>query len=304
MISVTSLGDVNLDLITSKLRDFPERDGQKVISDLEISTGGCAANFAKAVSRLGLKTRLIGKLGSDSWGAFARNELKKAGVNLKVSRGKKTGITFVLNFFDGTRSFVTYPGANGELTLRDIKFKEIQGGYLHIGSFFLQGLRENTLKLLKQAHSKHMITSFDTGWDPEGWKKKDVNLVRKTLSEVDIFFPDLSEGKAITQLRNPQEICEKLLSLGPEIVALKLGGKGSFIATRERRFSISPFKVEVVDTTGAGDVFDAAFVYGHSKGWSLEKIGKFANLAAALSTKEYGSNGYPTLREVKKLLRK
>ena len=75
MIEVTAIGDVNLDLITSKLEDFPEKDSQKIISDLVMATGGCATNFAKAISKLGLKPRLIGRLGSDSWGEIARDIL-------------------------------------------------------------------------------------------------------------------------------------------------------------------------------------------------------------------------------------
>lgn len=299
-IHATAIGDINVDLLTSKLKDFPERDAQILVREITLTSGGCAANFAKALSILGLKTRLIGKIGDDIFGKFVLNSLSK--VDLKISIDTKTGVTIAIPFYDNTRSFLTYKGANSKFSIKDINFKDIEGYYLHIASFFLQGLRENSFKILEYAHSKDMITTFDTGWDPKGWSKRDVNLLRKILSKVDIFFPNFREGQKITGKSSNSEICDELISLGVKIIALKLGKKGSYIATKNEKIFIPAFKVKAVDTTGAGDVFDAAFVYGHFEKWPLEKIGKFANIAAALSTLGYGSEKYPTLKEVNKFL--
>ncbi|MEM2918373.1 MAG: carbohydrate kinase family protein [Candidatus Altiarchaeota archaeon] len=299
-IYATAIGDINVDIITSKLRDFPERDAQLLIKNITLTSGGCAANFAKALSILGLKTRLIGKVGNDIFSKFVLNSLTK--VDLKISRDEKTASTIAMPFYDNTRAFLTYTGANSKFSIENINFKDIQGYYLHIASFFLQGLRKNTFKILNYAHSKGMITTFDTGWDPKGWSEKDIKLLRKILSRVDIFFPNFREGQKIANENTKEMICNKLLSFGPKIIALKLGKKGSYIATKNERIFIPVFKVRPVDTTGAGDVFDAAFVFGHFKKWSLEKIGNFANAAAALSTLGYGSEKYPTFKEVNKFL--
>jgi len=299
-MDVTSIGDINLDAITSKLKELPEKDSQSVVSDLSLSSGGCAANFAKAISMLGLDTRFVGKVGDGIIGEFLRNSM--GNVELALSKGSKSGITFAMVFEDNTRSFVTYPGSNGEFTIDDINLDLIAGKYLHVGSFFLQGLREDTKKVLDHAHGKGMTTSFDTGWDPAGWGKEDVKLVREILKDVDIFFPNLKEGEAITRAKGRETVCEELLALGLGIVALKLGSEGSYIATKDERIFIPPTKADVVDTTGAGDVFDASFVYGHSKGWALEKSGRFANASAALSTRDYGSNGYANSDDVNNIL--
>jgi len=300
-MDVTSIGDINLDAITSKLKELPEKDSQMVVSDMSLSSGGCAANFAKAISGLGLETRFIGKVGDDLIGEFLRNSMDD--VEIVLSKGSKSGITFAMVFEDDTRSFVTYPGSNGEFTIENVDFDLIEGKYLHVGSFFLQGLREDTKKVLDYAHGKGMTTSFDTGWDPAGWGREDVKLVRKILKDIDIFFPNLKEGEAITGAKGKEDVCEELLSLGPQIVALTLGSEGSYIATKKERISIPPIKVDVLDTTGAGDVFGASFVYGHSNGWTLEKAGRFANAAAALSTRGYGSDEYPAREEVDELLK-
>ncbi len=297
---VTSVGDINVDIITTRLGDMPQRDSQVIAPRIALSSGGCAANFARATGKLGAKVRFIGKVGKDIFGNFLRDNLNE--VDLRLLTGEKTGITIAITLEDNTRSFITYPGANSELKVEDIEFNLIDGKCLHIASFFLQGLRESTSEILDYAHDKEMITSFDTGWDPRGWSEEDTRLVKDILRKVDIFFPNISEGKAITGAKDEKEICKNLLDLGPEIIGLKRGKKGSYIATSDESYSIPPFRVKTVDTTGAGDVFDAAFIFGHLKNWDLRKTGRFANAAAALSTTGYGTERYPSEEDVKGLL--
>jgi len=301
-IEVTSIGDINIDMITSNIKNMPPKDSQVIIDNIVMTSGGCAANFAKAISKLGLKTRFIGKIGDDMYGRFLKNTLSD--IDLKLSVGTKTGITYAITFDDGTRSFITYPGSNGELTIDDINLNLIEGRFVHIASFFLQGLREKTSKILKYAHKRGMITSFDTGWDPRGWKKRDKELIVDLLKYVDIFFPNISEARAIVpDIKNIYDICDRLIALGTRIVALKMGSEGSLIVTKDRHIFIKPFGVNVVDTTGAGDVFDAGFIFGQYMGWDIKKSGIFANAAAALSTRYYGSEGYPTEFEVEEFMK-
>ncbi|HIE34075.1 MAG TPA: carbohydrate kinase family protein [Candidatus Altiarchaeales archaeon] len=300
-IEVTSVGDVNVDIITSNIREMPGHDSQIIINNIFMSSGGCAANFAKAITKLGLKVRLIGKIGKDLFRDFLIRELE--GVDLKLCTANKTGLTVAITFEDNSRSFITYPGGNGELTIEDIDLNLIEGKYLHIPSFFLQGLRERVVDLIKYGHEKNMIVSFDTGWDPAGWSRDDKKLVRKILKGVDIFFPNIREASAITGLENKEEICEDLLNLGIDIVALKMGPSGSYIAKEEDRIFIPAYRVKAIDTTGAGDVFNAAFVFCHSRDWDLEKSGRFASGAAAISTIGYGSERYPSEEDVQKFMK-
>ncbi len=297
---VTSIGDINVDIITTKLKDMPQRDSQIIAPEIRLSSGGCAANFAKAISKLGTTVRFIGKVGEDVFGDFLRNNFN--GVDLRLLTGSKTGITVAITFDDETRSFITYPGSNSELRIEDIDFSLIEGKCLHIASFFLQGLRENTSEIIDYAHDNKMVVSFDTGWDPGGWSGEDTELVKNILHNVDIFFPNIKEGKAITGAKDERDICKELLDLGPEIIGLKCGKMGCYVAARDEIYSIPPFGVETIDTTGAGDVFDAAFILGYLRNWDLEKTGRFANAAAALSTMGYGTERYPTEGEIRRLL--
>jgi sugar/nucleoside kinase (ribokinase family) len=293
---VTSIGDINVDIITAKVGDMPQRDSQVIAPRIALSSGGCAANFANAISLLGTGTRFMGKVGDDVFGDFLRGNF--SGVELILSMGNRTGITIAITLEDDTRSFITCPGANSEFGIEDIDFGLIEGEHLHIASFFLQGLRGDTSEILEYARERGMLISLDTGWDPGGWSDDDTKLVKEVLRGVDIFFPNVREGKAITGAEGEEDICKRLLSLGPGVIGLKKGGKGSCIATKDEFCSVPAFGVETVDTTGAGDVFDAAFVFGYLKNWDLEEVGIFANAAAALSTTGYGTERYPSREEV------
>jgi len=303
MTDITSIGDVNVDILTSNITDYPPKDAQIILEDLHLTSGGCAANFAKASAILGRKTRLIARIGDDIFGDHVRKSLGSVdNLDLRLISGGRTAVTLAITFKDKSRSFLTFPGANSEFSIKDIDSDLIKGKYVHIASFFLQGLRADTKKILDYAHGKGMTASFDTGYDPLGWSKADVSLVRKTLKDVDIFFPNFAEAQAITKTKKVEEVIDELLSLGPAIVALKMGSKGCHICTKDEKIFIPAFRVKAIDTTGAGDVFAAGFVHAHSRGWDLKKCGMFASAAAALKTQGYGAERYPSYEEVRAFL--
>ena len=302
-MDVISIGDINVDLITSRISHMPKRDSQIAIDNISMDGGGCAANFAAETSLLGLKTRFIGKIGEDIFANFLMQNF--GDVDARVSKGTKTGVTIAITFKDGSRSFITYPGSNGELTIKDIDLNLIEGKYLHLTSLFLHGLGGDSIKILDYAHSKGMTTSLDTGGCPTGWDINTRKIVKKVLRGIDIFFPNLDEARGITQIdheEDEEEICDALLNLGPEFIGLKMGSEGSYIATHQRKIFVPAFRVKVVDSTGAGDVWDAAFISGHFKGWDIEKTGRFANAAGALSATGVGRDNYPTEEDINRLL--
>lgn len=303
-IEVTSIGDINIDILASSLKKFPRIEEQILLDNLVITSGGCAANFAKALSRLGVGIRLIGAIGNDFWKDFIFQELR--GVDLKLkSINAKSGTTLILTFPNARKSFLTFPGSNSFLELSKIDRKLIEGKFLHISSFFLQGLREKTKELIRYAKKKSIKVSLDPGLDPKCWSKNDELLAEEILADgVDIFFSNLREAKAITGFRSVKRIAKELCSLGAKIVVIKMGERGCFISTEEEKIEISGFKVNAIDTTGAGDVFDAAFIFSLLKGFPLKDAGIFANASAAISTLGYGSSNYPTLSEVTNFLKR
>ncbi|MFN3527671.1 MAG: carbohydrate kinase family protein, partial [Candidatus Altarchaeaceae archaeon] len=277
-ILVTAIGDINIDILTDKIENYPEKDKQIVIENLFIDVGGCAANFAYALSKFNIGVRFIGKISKDIFRNFIIERMK--GVDMKIiDDNNNTGITYAINFKDGKRSFITYQGTNKFLTIQDINFNLIEGKFLHIASYFLQNLGKDTLEIFKYAHKKGMKTSFDTGWDPFGWKKEKIEEIREILKEVDVFFPNIDEGRKITNEEDKDKICDKLLNFGVKIVALKMGKDGAYVANEKERIYIEPLKIdecEIKSSTGAGDVFDAAFIYCLLKNFDLKYAGKFA----------------------------
>jgi sugar/nucleoside kinase (ribokinase family) len=124
-----------------------------------------------------------------------------------------------------------------------------------------------------------LITSMDTSWDETGrW----LTLLRDCLPFVDFFFCNIIEAQTMTGFSELNDISQALLDCGPETVVVKLGEHGSFIKRSELSLKVPTFPVQVVDTTGAGDCFVAAFLFGYLKGWDYERIARFANATGAI----------------------
>jgi len=307
-MKVVAIGDVNVDLILP-LR-LPRVGKQVVVGDFQMHGGGCAANFALACAKLGARSKLVGRVADDVFGKFVLGELRRQGVDVRdvvVSEGGKTGVTLAL--VEGVeRSFVTYRGENATFSMKDVNFNRLDADLVHLPSFFLmEKLRPDCPKLIRRIKGKTGgIVSFDTGWNPFGWGKGIRNL-KEVLRQVDIFLPNVDEARGILasgRHRSEGALLRGLLDLGVKVVAMKMGNRGSLISDGYKTVKLPTFKVEVVDTTGAGDVFNAAFVVAYLRGHDITEAGKFANAAAALSITGAGWSKYPTLGQVNDFLGK
>ncbi len=306
-MKVLAIGDVNVDIIVPS--KIPEKGKQVTVESFQIHGGGCAANFVLACARLGAKSKLIGRVADDVFGRFVLDKLRKEGVDIRdvaVSADGKTGATVA--FVEGAeRSFVTYRGENAAFSDADISadIGKIDANLVHIPSFFLlEKLRPSYAKLARRARANGAATSFDTGWDPFGkWGK--TKFLMNALKNFDIFLPNMDEARAILRDSRASEaqLARKFFELGIKAVAIKEGGRGSFVANKHKSARIPAFRVRVVDSTGAGDVFNAAFLMAYLAGKDIVAAGRFANAAAAISVTGAGWSKYPTLAQVNKLLR-
>ncbi len=305
-VKVLAIGDTNVDLIVPS--KVPAKGKQVVAKDFQIHGGGCAANFALACAKLGAKSKLVGRVADDIFGRLVLEELSRQGVDIRdviVSAGGKTGATIAL--VEGAeRSFVSYCGENAVFSEKDISIGKIDADLVHIPSFFLlEKLRPSYAKLARRARAVGAMTSFDTGWDPFGkWGK--TKFLMNALKNFDVFLPNIDEARAI--LQEPRgtdaQLAKKLLELGLKAVAIKKGKQGSFVADRAKSARIPVFKTKVVDSTGAGDVFNAAFLVAYLSGNDIAAAGRFANAAAAISVTGAGWSRYPTLKQVNDFLRR
>lgn len=307
------VGDINVDLIIFLPSMRPVYGQEIIFSDFELRGAGSSGYFAMAISKLGMKCCFVGKVGSDFFGQLVLQDLEKTGVNtsnVTISDWEKTGITISMIREGGERALLTFSGTNSTLSYDEIapKIKNlvIETKHLHLGSLFLlRQLKGNVMDIFEYAKAKGLLVSLDTGWDPENWPVENLNLLRGVLKLVDIFYPNYEEAVAITGLKDVEQITDKLLEMGPKIVALKLGKEGCYVATTNLRKHFPTFKIKPLDTTGAGDVFDAAFTYGILKGWSIERTATFANAAAAIKSQHFEiKKMMPTERDVDDFLSK
>jgi len=267
MIDVTSIGDINVDILTEAIENFGENE-QKIVEDVKLKVGGGAANFSIWLSKLGMKVRLIGLVGNDYFGNFIIEELKKANVDLKIKTiNARTGITVGLQFKDGNKKLITFRGTNKLLSLEHIKISEIEGEVVHFAGYnLLESLRKGLPQLLREIKNKGKIISFDP--DLKAGINFEKNEFFESAKFVDVMF--LNEKEASLISNNFEWFKGRTL-------IIKRGKNGAMAIENGERIGVEGIKAEVKNPTGAGDVFNAAFIHHYYLGYDLRECLEFAN---------------------------
>lgn len=251
------------------------------------SGGGSAANTAVALSRIGINTGFIGKVGEDGEGDFLLDSLE--GIDKRgVKRGGMSGIALCL-LIKGERSIIIFPNANDTL-----KIDNIDKGYaescdlIHLTSF-LGDSPFDAQKTLISSLSPEIKVSFDPGIL---YAKRGINALMPILRKTEIFFPEKKELEILTG-KSWKEGAREILNLGTKIIAMTAGEEGSHIFTAAEDFHVDAPKITVVDTTGAGDVYAAGFLASYLKGKSLKESALDATALASRSITGFGREKYP-----------
>lgn len=289
------VGDANPDLILRG--DVVPRFGQseQLLSSADLVLGASAAITAHAAARLGLRTALVSVVGADAFGDFVIQQLERAQVDVSyIARSASpTGISVVLSTTE-TRTTLTYLGAIPTLGRADLDVNVIgQTRHVHASSFFLQPELAAALpELFARAHEAGATTSLDTNADPAGlWSG-----VAEVLPYVDVLLPNRAEAIALAaQLTSAtpaslEAAARALASHGP-IVVVKDGADGALGVRGGECIRVPAPTVEVVDTTGAGDTFNAAFIQAWISQLPLEECLRIAAAVGAQSTTWAGGPG-------------
>lgn len=286
---VIVVGELNIDLILDRIHSFPQMGKEKFADVMTFALGSSSAIFASNVSALGLKVAFIGKTGDDIFGRFCKEQLEMKGVDtsmISMGNGAKTGATVVLNFGED-RANITYQGAMKLMGVNDISDEMLsQGQHLHFSSYFFQpGFKGDLPVLFKKAKALGLTTSLDIQWDPlEKW---DLDF-GKVLPFVDIFLPNEAELLNLTGQSSVEDALEVVGSSG-NVIVVKRGNKGSLLSHGQDSIPCTAFVNEqVVDAIGAGDSFNAGFIFSYLRNRSAAECQKFANLIGAISTLEPG----------------
>ena len=291
-LDVLCLGIFVADALAKPITRMPDWRQLELIDRVELHTGGCANNTGTGLARLGLHVGCAGKVGNDGFGDFILKHLATEGINTDgMRRDDKNGtsFTFVMIAPNGERAFFHYMGANGAFTYEDVDFSVVQtAGILHIaGSFIMPGLDgEPTARVLKKAKELGITTCLDTVWN--GTIDTYATL-KPSLEHLDYFLPSIDEAKLMTRMESPQDIAAFLLDQGVGTVGLKMGAEGSYIRMRDTELYIPAFKIDVVDTSGAGDAWIGGFLGGICLGYDLEEAGRLGSAMGALCASEIGT---------------
>ena len=292
------VGELNPDLIVSKPGLQPRFDQTEIVVDSAVlRIGSSSAIFACGAARLGLKVAFVSVVGDDLFGKFVFNSLKGHGVDVsavKVDSDLETGLSVILSRGED-RAILTHLGSINAVKASQVTDDLLmRSRHLHLASYFLQtDLQPDVPGIFQKARSHGLTISLDTNWDPDlRW-----NQVRDILPLVDVFLPNRNEALAITG-RSSLDSAMAALAENVSVVAVKLGREGAIAREGTEVVSAGVPQVNVVDTIGAGDSFDAGFVYGYLHQWDLKRSLQMAVVCGSLSTRAAGgTNGQPTLEE-------
>jgi sugar/nucleoside kinase (ribokinase family) len=302
MYDILVAGEINPDLILSGNVTPEFGQVEKLVDTAALTIGSSSAIFACGAARLGLRVAFIGVCGDDVFGRFMLDEMSKRGVdvsNVIVRAEGQTGLSVILNQ-GSDRAILTHPGLIAELGASDVSDELLrQSRHLHVASYFLQTKLQPELPILfRRARSLGLTTSLDTNYDPsEKWLGFD-----ELLSVTNVFLPNEKEAVSLTGESNVNLAADRLGSR-VEALGIKLGAEGALGVRDGARVRVASIPVKVTDTVGAGDSFDAGFLYGYLNGWNLEKTLRLACVCGALSTQQVGgTNGQPTLEQARTFL--
>ena len=279
---------------------IPKRDEITVMLEYREDLGGPVAIALVCLSRLGLRTKFIGKIGDDRHGKLVLERLQKEGVDTSsvvIDIGASSAFAFILiDSLSRKRTIIFNPGCNLNLREDEIDLSETQeASYLHLDG----GLFEVCKKASSYTKSKGIKTSLDIQVAyPE---------LKELLKTIDVFIPPKDAARAMVPQQkrgNFGKICGELLGFGPQIVCITLGEKGCMVGNCDKITKVPSYAVDVVDTTGAGDAFHGAFLFGLVKGWEADDVAKFSNAVSAINCTEIGGReGLPDYEKVGKFLR-
>ena len=291
MPQVVTLGDINLDLIASIPR-YPAPGGDGLAERVEVHSGGSAANTATVLANFGVDVGIIGRVGRDAFAEQALVHLAEAGVDLScIQRDDEfiTGLMFIPVTPNGERTMFGYRGANPRLesALLDESYI-VQTDVFHLSGYALlaEPQRSAARQAVEMAHQAGVSISLDVGLEAAARTTEEVKAL---LPLVDLIFPNQAEAEHLTGSSDMKEAVKALLEYGIETVALKLGERGCVVGSGGELFSVPTFAVEVQDTTGAGDSFDAGFILGWLWGLGPRESAILANALGALAASAVGA---------------
>ena len=299
MGKILVIGSLNIDMVMRV--DHMPAVGETILCDgMKLVAGGKGANQACAAGRLGTDVTMLGAIGTDSHGEMQRDSLQRSGVDVSgliTKESVSTGTAFITVNKEGNNSIVVVQGANAQFTPEDIEAHRDLLEECEIVILQLEIPMDTVLYAVKLARTLGKTVILDPAPVPE-------HFPEELYQYVDIIKPNESELSRLTGIADAQNHLEEAVQIvkdhGVRNVLVTLGGDGVYLDTEnEPPVHIPAKKVEVVDTTAAGDSFTAALAAMLLEGKTLKEAAEFANqVSAIVVTREGAQDSIPTLQEV------
>ncbi len=282
---VSIAGEINLDLILYGLAEEIPVEREILATDFRYTLGGSSSIVAHNLASLGASVGFSTRLGKDELGRIALERMAESGTDLSevvyAGDATSTGVT-VLLYHGAKRRILTYPGTMSGMSRADLNFDYLASAkHFHLSSLFLQkALAPDLPALFRDLKHAGLTISLDTNDDPDNvWD----GVLHELLEYVDLLLPNAEEACRIARRNTVEEALAALSSRVP-CIAAKCGPAGALLQTGDNLSRIPPIRVAPVDTIGAGDSFDAGFLYGYVRGADPLDCATAGNIAGALST--------------------
>jgi sugar/nucleoside kinase (ribokinase family) len=279
--------------------------GELVMADrLLLTLGGCAANTAVDLAKMGVKSAVAGRVGNDLFGRIVADMLREAGVEttaLKSVNGQDTSQTLIVNVAGQDRRYIHTFGANAGFRAADIP---LEGRVLYVGGFLLMHelFGVELAKVFKSAREKGLKTFLDVVTPPE---VDYLAQLRPVLPNTDVFKPNADEARLITGESDTRRQAEIFRDLGAATVIISLGGDGSVLVNEAGAWRAGAYPIDFVDASGGGDAFDAGYIYGLLNGLGTEDCLRYASALGASCVRAIGTTpGVFTRAECDEFLRR
>lgn len=293
------VGNVNVDMILGPVAPWPRPGTEIVVEHSELRVGGSAANSALTWQALGVVFQSVANTGSDLYGKWLREQLAPGADTWPVADGPST-VSVGITHPDGERTFITNRGHLLDLGWPDVRrgidWPALSDGWLLVcGVFLTTRLAERLPDLFAHAADRDVRIALDTGWPPDGWTDDNLRAARGWVQSTDVLLVNEAEAGALTGKTDAFKAGRALMHLlRPDgIAVVKVGQEGVLVFSRDDEIHAPAPAVRVVDTIGAGDVFNAAFLKGLAQGDALQDAARkgvaSASLAISTSPRSYSA---------------
>jgi sugar/nucleoside kinase (ribokinase family) len=273
---------------------------------MEIHAGGVTANNLTQVARLGASTGWLGLIGDDENGRIIQKAFSDDGMDLsgiEIVKGEHSSLTWIPVDSVGERCIYMFPNITGKISCYQLDnrfaphIKKAKHFHTEASQLPIVPVKEG-MRIAKEANVRVL---FDLDVSPSFFAQSNLGTQEEltaSLKLVDVLKPCKAAARELTGETDYERIADKLLNLGPSLIAITMGADGCLIASRKQKVRVPAFRPDVVDTTGAGDAFMGGLSYALLQGWDQQRVGIFANACAALCCTRVGARAMSKREDV------